>query len=50
MHTDEKSPAGDGNPTAGYTDGAIVPGALRRIKVALVRAASWLAIVLRGLT
>jgi hypothetical protein len=25
MHTDEKMPAGDGNPTAGHTDAAIVP-------------------------
>ena len=24
MHTDEKMPAGDGNPTAGHTDAAIV--------------------------
>jgi hypothetical protein len=49
MCTDEKMPAGDGNPTAGHTDGAIVPGALGRIKAAIVRAASWLAIVLRGI-
>lgn len=44
MHTDEKMPAGDGNPTAGHTDAVIVqptttPVALPGKQFATLRAA-----------
>lgn len=50
MHsTDKKIPTGDANPPAGRTDGAIVPNKLQRIKATLIRLASWLAVIFRGM-
>ena len=49
MRIDNKKPTGDGNPPAGHTDGEIVPNMRQRIKAALIRVASWLAVLLRGL-
>jgi len=46
--TDKKMPTGDSNPPAGRTDSAIVPNNLQRIKAALIRIASWLAVIFRG--
>jgi hypothetical protein len=51
MHTDitpEEKPTGSANYPAGHTDIAIVPGAVCRIKTALIVWAAWLAVVLRG--
>ena len=52
MHTDttpKEKPTGDGNPTAGNTDDAILLNKLQNIKAALIRFASWLAVIIRGL-
>ena len=51
MYTDtiqKEMPTGDGNPPAGHTDGVIVPDLGQRIKSRLIRLASWLAVVFRG--
>lgn len=51
MHTDTTSkekPTGSANNPAGHTDSVIVPNMGQRIKAALIRFASWLAVVFRG--
>ena len=51
MHTDtipKEKPTGDANPPAGHTDSVIVPNPGQRIKAALIRFASWLALMFRG--
>ncbi len=44
----KEKPAGDVNPPAGHTAGVIVPNMRQRIKAALIRLASWLAMMFRG--
>lgn len=46
--TDKKMPTGDSNPPAGRTDSAMVSNPAQRIKTALIRIASWLAVIFRG--
>lgn len=51
MNTDTSSknmPTGDGNPTAGNTDNAIVTNPVGTIKAVLTRLAVWLAVIVLG--
>ena len=51
MHTDtpqERKPTGSANNPAGYTDHATIPNTAGTIKAALIRFASWLAMMFRG--
>ena len=48
MHTDKKKPTGSANYPAGHTDGAILSGAIRRIKIALLILGGLLAMIFGG--
>lgn len=51
MHTDttpKEKPTGSANNPAGHTDSPSISGAVARIKSHLIRAAAWLAVVLKG--